>query len=102
MATLTNAALAASYAALKRMNAPGVEPREIAGPSFSELLKQAADQAIATGRASDQASLAATAGTADVAEVVTAVAAAELTMQTVTAVRDRVVAAYQDILRMPI
>ena len=102
MATMTNAALAAYNAALKQMNAPGVEPREIAGPSFSELLKQAADQAIATGRASDQASLAATAGTADVAEVVTAVAAAELTVQTVTAVRDRVVAAYQDILRMPI
>jgi flagellar hook-basal body complex protein FliE len=102
MATMTNAAVAAYNAALKQMNAPGVEPREVVGPSFGELLKQATDQAIGAGRASDAASLAATAGTADVAEVVTAVAAAELTVQTVTAVRDRVVAAYQDILRMPI
>ena len=102
MATMTNAALAAYNAALKQMNAPGVEPREVVGPSFPELLKQAAEQAIATGKASDQATLAATAGTADVAQVVTAVAAAEMTVQTVTAVRDRVVAAYQDILRMPI
>jgi flagellar hook-basal body complex protein FliE len=102
MANVTNAAMAAYNAALKQMNAPGVEPREVAGPSFSELLAQAADQAMQTARAGEAQSLAATAGTADVAEVVTAVAAAELTVQTVTALRDRVVAAYQDILRMPI
>jgi len=102
MAIMTNAALAAYNAALKQMNVPGIEPREAAGPSFSELLQQATDQAIEAGKKSDTLSLAATAGTADVAEVVTAVAAAELTVQTVTAVRDRVVAAYQEILRMPI
>jgi flagellar hook-basal body complex protein FliE len=34
--------------------------------------------------------------------VVTAVTNAELTLETVVAVRDRVVQAYQDILRMPI
>jgi flagellar hook-basal body complex protein FliE len=33
---------------------------------------------------------------------VTAVSAAEVTMQAVVAVRDRVVQAYQEILRMPI
>jgi flagellar hook-basal body complex protein FliE len=102
MATMSNAAIAAYNAALKQMSAPGIEAREVAGPSFSELLKQATDQAIAAGRASDAQTLSAAAGTADVAQVVTAVAAAELTVQTVTAVRDRVVAAYQDILRMPI
>jgi flagellar hook-basal body complex protein FliE len=35
-------------------------------------------------------------------DVVTALARAELTLQTVTAVRDRVVQAYQDIIKMPI
>lgn len=39
---------------------------------------------------------------ADLGQVVAAVASAEVTLQTVVAVRDRVVAAYQDILRMPI
>jgi flagellar hook-basal body complex protein FliE len=34
--------------------------------------------------------------------VVTAVSNAEVTLQTVVAVRDRVVAAYLDILKMPI
>ena len=42
------------------------------------------------------------AGKADLADVVTAVSNAELTLQTVVAVRDRVVAAYLDILKMPI
>lgn len=41
-------------------------------------------------------------GKADLTEVVTAVTNAEVTLQTVTAVRDRVVNAYQEILRMPI
>lgn len=102
MTTTSNAALAAYNAAIKQMNAPGVESRETAGPTFSELLKLATDQAIATGKTSDALTLGAAAGTADVGAVVTAVAAAELTVQTVTAVRDRMVAAYQDILRMPI
>ena len=41
-------------------------------------------------------------GKADLTDVVTAVTNAEMTLQTVTAVRDKVVSAYQEILRMPI
>jgi flagellar hook-basal body complex protein FliE len=41
-------------------------------------------------------------GTLDAQAVVEAVAAAELTVQTVTAVRDRVIEAYQELIRMPI
>jgi flagellar hook-basal body complex protein FliE len=37
-----------------------------------------------------------------VTDVVLAVARAELALQTAVAVRDRVVAAYQDVMRMPI
>ena len=47
-------------------------------------------------------SRAAAAGKADVNEVITAVSEAELTLQTVVALRDRVIQAYQEILRMPI
>ena len=35
-------------------------------------------------------------------DVVTAVAEAEATLQTVVAVRDKVIAAYNDIIKMPI
>jgi flagellar hook-basal body complex protein FliE len=48
--------------------------------------------------------MAATAGSKDgsLVDVVTAVAEAETTLQTVVAVRDKVIAAYQDIMKMPI
>ncbi|GHF27069.1 flagellar hook-basal body complex protein FliE 1 [Kordiimonas sediminis] len=39
---------------------------------------------------------------ADMVDVVTAVSNAELTVQTVVAVRDKVISAYNDILKMPI
>jgi flagellar hook-basal body complex protein FliE len=51
---------------------------------------------------SEQVSAAAVVGKADLTEVITAVTNAELTLQTATTVRDKVVQAYQEILRMPI
>ncbi|MBY0339207.1 MAG: flagellar hook-basal body complex protein FliE, partial [Acetobacteraceae bacterium] len=59
-------------------------------------------EAVATGRAADAASEAALAGRGSVTDVVLAVGRAELTLQTATAIRDRVVSAYQDVMRMPI
>lgn len=44
----------------------------------------------------------AVAGQADLVDVVTAVSNAEMTLNTVTTVRDRVISAYQEIMRMPI
>ena len=41
-------------------------------------------------------------GKGDLVDVVTAVNSAEMTLETVVAIRDKVIAAYQDILRMPI
>jgi flagellar hook-basal body complex protein FliE len=41
-------------------------------------------------------------GQGDVVQVVNAVTAAELTLETVVAIRDRVISAYQDIMKMPI
>ena len=41
-------------------------------------------------------------GRADVVDVVTAVAETEVLLETVVTVRDRVISAYQEILRMPI
>ncbi len=74
-----------------------------AGPSFSTLVEQAAKSALDAGYQAEKQSMAAAAGQAtDITEVVTAVANAEVTLQTVVAVRDRVVQAYQEIMRMPI
>ncbi|MGH1455663.1 MAG: flagellar hook-basal body complex protein FliE [Alphaproteobacteria bacterium] len=72
------------------------------GNSFADLIKQGAEQSIQTMKAGEQMSAKAVAGQADVTDVVQAITSAELTLQTVTAVRDKVIAAYQDVMRMPI
>ncbi len=69
---------------------------------FSDVLRAATEGAIGDLRAGEAQSLKAAAGTADLNDVVMAVGKAELTLQTVVAVRDRVIQAYQEILRMPI
>ena len=72
------------------------------GVSFSDFIKEKANQSIDTLRQSEQLSAKAVSGEADITDVVGAVTNAELTLQTVVAVRDRLVSAYQEIMRMPI
>jgi flagellar hook-basal body complex protein FliE len=48
---------------------------------------------------SDKVSLAAVQGKASINEVVTAVNSAEFALQTVVTIRDRVIAAYQELMR---
>jgi flagellar hook-basal body complex protein FliE len=73
-----------------------------AGGGFGAALQSAISGAIETGKAAEATSMQGIAGTANVTDVVTAVSKAELTMQTAMAIRDRVVQAYQDIIKMPI
>jgi flagellar hook-basal body complex protein FliE len=92
-----------AYLDTARNARPGMDPREAQpGASFADMLGKLGNDALDAGAKADQASVAAIEGTADVAEVVTAVANAELALQTVVAVRDQVVTAYQEIMRMPI
>ncbi|WP_282607990.1 flagellar hook-basal body complex protein FliE [Pelagibius sp. Alg239-R121] len=69
---------------------------------FASTLRGMADEVVGTLNEGEMQSLKAAAGTADLTEVVTAMSKAEVTLQTVVTVRDRVVQAYQEILRMPI
>jgi flagellar hook-basal body complex protein FliE len=102
----TNAA--AAYGARLVKADPGARPAaDISGAgaqegSFSKLLRSAVDSSKETLHRSEAMSNQALVNPGDLGSVVTAVASAEVTLQTVVAVRDRVVAAYQDILRMPI
>ncbi|MEQ8604417.1 MAG: flagellar hook-basal body complex protein FliE [Marivibrio sp.] len=88
--------------------APGTAPTPIggeeAGPGsrFVDMVRTAAQDAIDANRNAEQLGMDAVAGKASVQEVVTAVSEAEATLQTVVAVRDRIISAYQEILRMPI
>ena len=80
------------------MEARGAQP----GKSFQDMMSDIADTVSHTGAEADRQTKLAMTGKADVNEVVMAVANADVVLQTVVAVRDRVVQAYQDILRMPI
>ena len=53
-------------------------------------------------RDAEAKSMQAIAGGGDITDVVTAVSKAELALQTTVTIRDRVVQAYQDIMKMPI
>ncbi|HSO43028.1 MAG TPA: flagellar hook-basal body complex protein FliE [Rhodospirillales bacterium] len=70
--------------------------------SFADMVRSVIDGAVATGKESERLSMAAVGDGADVTQVVTAVAEAETVLNTVMAVRDRVIDAYKDVLRMPI
>lgn len=73
-----------------------------AAGGFGQMLSRAIQDTVSTAKAADRASAAAVAGEGNVTEVVTAVARAELALQTTVAIRDRVIQAYQDVMRMPI
>lgn len=70
--------------------------------SFGGVLSRVLEGVVTSGRDADAKSMRAIAGSGDLTEVVAAVSRAELALQTTTAIRDRVVQAYQDIMRMPI
>lgn len=72
------------------------------GGGFGASLQRAISGAVADGKAADLQATGAIAGQGDLTDVVTAVSRAELALQTATAIRDRFVQAYQDVMQMPI
>lgn len=95
---------AAQAAALYRTaGAPAAEgAAEGAAGGFGAAMQRAMQGAVELGRTADATATQALAGQGSVTDVVMAVARAELALQTAVAVRDRMVAAYQDVMRMPI
>jgi flagellar hook-basal body complex protein FliE len=105
MATPTIAANA--YAALAKMrdstaNIAGAGSAQDAGPNFGSILKDVIDAVSAAAQKSDAQAQAVAAGKANMVDVVTAVAETETAFQTLVSVRDKVIAAYEDVLKMPI
>ncbi|MEL6220270.1 MAG: flagellar hook-basal body complex protein FliE [Pseudomonadota bacterium] len=78
------------------------ETAEREGPSFAETLARAAQEITQTIQRGEQVADQAVSGQGDVQSVVEALSATEMALQTAVTVRDRVVEAYQDVLRMPV
>ncbi|HLZ05676.1 MAG TPA: flagellar hook-basal body complex protein FliE [Bradyrhizobium sp.] len=72
------------------------------GPSFSAVLKDALGSVMETGRKSDAQTMAMASGKANVMDVVTAVADTDVAVSTLVSVRDKVIQAYEDIMKMTI
>jgi flagellar hook-basal body complex protein FliE len=95
-----------AYNATAKIAKGEVDPQAATGQSggadFASMLRDGAKAAIDVGKKSELLSEQALAGKADVREVVAAVNNAAMTLQTVVAVRDKVITAYNQILQMPI
>ena len=98
---LSQAAAAYARAATQAID-PGAAAATANGESFGDIMAQALVSASDTVRQSEAVSIQAVANQADLNELVAAVNNAEMTLQTVVAVRDKVIQAYQEIMRMPI
>jgi flagellar hook-basal body complex protein FliE len=97
-----NAAAAAYASTLKRAAPVAGETSAAGGSGFGELAKQAASSTVGSLKAGEAATLQAVTGKPDMTQVVTAVSNAEVTLQAAVAVRDKVIQAYLDVIRMPI
>ncbi|MBI1273116.1 MAG: flagellar hook-basal body complex protein FliE [Alphaproteobacteria bacterium] len=67
---------------------------------FGELLEKLSNETIDSLKQAEQTTAAGAVGKANLTDVVMAVNKAEMTLQTVVSIRDRVVSAYQEIIRM--
>ena len=102
----TPSAVANAYAALSQMTNPASNPAkalgEGEGPNFGSLLKDAIGSVMETGRKSDGQMRNLAAGKANLVDVVTAVSETEVAIDALVSIRDKVIASYEEIMKMPI
>jgi flagellar hook-basal body complex protein FliE len=95
---------AQAYANLARLSESNL-PRSgevAAGESFGSLLKGALAAVNEAGQNADRQAQALAVGKTNIVDVVTAVAESEVAIDAVVAIRDKVIQAYEDIMKMPI
>ena len=100
----TARAAAGAYQALARIGAEGPARRagEGEGPDFGQMVRSAVAGFAEQARSTEQRGQAFAAGRGELVDVVTAVAESEVALETLVSVRDRVIQAYEEIMRMPI
>ena len=102
MASPTIAANAYASAARSLENGSVPKGPDADGPSFGAVLKEAIGGVMEVGRKSDAQTVAMASGKANVMDVVTAVAETDVAVSTLVSERDKVIAAYEDIMKMAI
>ncbi|PWE17543.1 flagellar hook-basal body complex protein FliE [Marinicauda salina] len=95
-------AYAAAQQAAASAASGGQDAAAPSGADFGALVNDAVQNTESSLQAAETLTAQAAVGQAELVDVVTAVSAAETQLETVIAVRDQVIRAYQDILKMPI
>lgn len=97
-------AIGAAQAAAAYASAGAGRPAAVGGDAagFGAALNRAMESGVQLGRSADASATQALMGQGSVSDAVLSISRAELALQTAVSLRDRVVAAYQDVMRMPI
>ena|SRR5882724_6486564 len=98
---------ASAYSKLARLADPGAGIAKAGGsdsngPGFGQMVKEAIGSVIDAGHKSDGQSKAMANGKANLVDVATAVTETEVAIESLVSVRDKVIQAYEEIMRMPI
>jgi flagellar hook-basal body complex protein FliE len=100
---MTALAAAKAYAATQNT---GIKPAggggSDGGMDFGAMLKSVMTDTVKASKHAEHQIAAQVQGKAELIDVVTAISSAEASLETVMAVRDQVINAYQEIMRMPI
>jgi flagellar hook-basal body complex protein FliE len=75
---------------------------QAAGPDFGQMVNQAISQAVHDSRAAEATMTAQVQGKASLVDVATAISSAQTSLTTMIAVRDQMIASYQQIMNMAI
>lgn len=100
-----DASNAYTQALTRAPGASGADPFESGASTpggFGSMVTGLLNDTVAANRQAEVASAKAVTGTSDIVTIASAVNNAEMTLETLVAVRDRMISAYQDIMRMPI
>lgn len=103
---ITALTAAKAYAAAQKTMAvdPGAAGAEAMAPGagFGDILKSAMSDVMKASKNAETQMANQVQGKAQLIDVVTAVSSAQQSLETVMAIRDQVISAYQEIMRMPI
>jgi flagellar hook-basal body complex protein FliE len=100
---ITALAAAKAYAATANHGISAPAPMGASGGiDFGAMVKSAMNDVVGASHKAETQIVAGTQGKAQLIDVATAISAAETSLETVMAVRDQVISAYQEIMRMPI
>ena len=95
---------AKAYAAVQEAAASiaGSAGGAAAGPDFGQMVGQVINQTVGDSRAAEAQMTAQVQGKANLIDVVTAISSAQTSLTTMMAVRDQMIASYQQIMNMSI